>query len=197
MRELLTNAFNLQLVNKGLFDLANLFTHGRDSFVQFRLCRQVIQGLRIGQHRPVGFHITEDRAGETVVILLQDRIEFVIVAAGTLNSHAQNSASQCFQHIIQIIPAPFRIVFFTEIYPGSGSQESGGNARLMSGVVELISRQLFGNKLVVRFVIVESSNDIIAIAPGVGPVYILFIAIGVGITGYIQPVAAPAFPILR
>ena len=55
---------------------------------------------------------------------------------------------------------------------------------------------MFSDKLVVRFVFVEGSNHVVAIAPSIGLGAIAFIAIRFGITNEIEPMSGPFFAVL-
>src|SRR5207253_10806822 len=52
-------------------------------------------------------------------------------------------------------------------------------------------------KLVERQVAVERVDDPVAVAPGERPGAVLLVAVAVGIAGAVEPVAAPALPVVR
>ena len=65
---------------------------------------------------------------------------------------------------------------------------------------EAVGGELFDDELVVGFVAVEGIDDVVAVSPGVGvaQVFAAFgVALGVGVAGDIEPVAAPAFTVGR
>jgi hypothetical protein len=52
-------------------------------------------------------------------------------------------------------------------------------------------------ELIVRHILIESSNDIIAISPGIEFVIVILMAISLGVTDQIKPVPGPSLAILR
>ena len=72
----------------------------------------------------------------------------MVVATSTLNCHSQHAAANSFQHIVQVIPTTFRIIFLAEIYPRPCAQKPRGNACLVVGFVQFVTGNLFNNKLI-------------------------------------------------
>ncbi len=58
-----------------------------------------------------------------------------------------------------------------------------------------VSRQLFENEAIVRFVLIESANHIVAVAPGIGTDEVVLIAVTVGKTCHVQPMPCPALAV--
>ena len=61
----------------------------------------------------------------------------------------------------------------------------------------LVAGDLLLEEHVVRLVLVERADHVIAVAPGVGTVEVVLEAVGIGVARDIQPVAAPALAIVR
>ena len=89
---------------------------------------------------------------------------------------------------------------------GRHSQEAGRTqlvdrlARQVSllGRKQFIAGQLLGHELVERLVGIERADHIVPILERLGPRQVLVVeALGVGVTGRVEPMAAPAFAIVR
>ena len=83
------------------------------------------------------------------------------------------------------------------ILPDAQTVIAGGDDRLGRDVVQLVAGELLGDELVVRFVVVQGANHVVAITPykGLGPV--AFITVGLGVANQIEPMPAPAFAVVR
>ena len=75
--------------------------------------------------------------------------------------------------------------------------EAGGDLLLEGGVGKQVAGELLDRELVERHVGVEGIDDPIAVAPGEGPAGVFFVAVAVGVARGIEPVAAPALPVVR
>ena len=62
---------------------------------------------------------------------------------------------------------------------------------------EFVARDLLLHKAVVGLVFVERFDDVIAVAPGVGAGLVALEAFAFGVAGEIEPVACPAFAVMR
>ena len=62
---------------------------------------------------------------------------------------------------------------------------------------ELIPGNLFNHKFIVRLVLIEGTNDIVAVTPGIRSFIVIGVTAGISIAGYIQPVLSPAFTVMR
>ena len=74
--------------------------------------------------------------------------------------------------------------------------KTGGNLLVPGGVGQEVAGHLLDGELVKRHVPVEGVDDPIAVRPNRAR-QIFFIAIGICVTRYIQPLAGPAFAIVR
>ena len=61
----------------------------------------------------------------------------------------------------------------------------------------LVAGELLEDEAVERLVGVEGADDVVAIAPGVGPRFVELVAVGVGVAGEVEPVPAPALAVVR
>ena len=158
--------------------------------------REVGVRLVAVQQRVVDLDVAVDRRLHAVVVLLQDRVELVVVAAGAVDGHAENAAADRGQHVVQIVVPALRVVLLAEVDARAGAQEAGGDARLVRHVVQLVARDLLAQELVVRLVVVERVDDVVAVAPHVQADVVLLEPVGVGVARHVQPVAAPALAVV-
>src|SRR5207244_7209346 len=100
----------------------------------------------------------------------------------------------CADHVVQLIEAIFLFIRRL-VVPGSQPREAGGDERLRSGVGELVTGKLFEDEAIVRLVLIERTDDILAIAPHAWLDGVALVAISLGITGQVKPVPAPTFAI--
>ena len=64
-------------------------------------------------------------------------------------------------------------------------------------VVQLVAGQLLLDEAVVRLVLVEGVDDVIAVAPGERLFAVALVAVGLGVADHVQPEARPALAVLR
>jgi hypothetical protein len=73
----------------------------------------------------------------------------------------------------------------------------GGEDLLGVGVGQQVAGELLDREAVERQVGVERVDHPVAVAPGVGAVVVLFVAVRVGVARLVEPVAAPALAEVR
>ncbi len=76
-------------------------------------------------------------------------------------------------------------------------QKAGGDQRF--GVIGggLVAGELLADETIVRLVAIEGMDDVIAITPGVRPIFVQAKTVRLGIAGQVEPVPAPAFAVAR
>src|SRR5437879_1028399 len=99
-----------------------------------------------------------------VVICLGNRVEFMIMAPRASHSQPEKSATGGTHHVVQFI-GTLRCgqngVRAFDLVPGASNQKAR-----RSILAEEISGELLENEAIIRLILVESLNDIIAIKPG-------------------------------
>src|SRR5947209_3683947 len=60
---------------------------------------------------------------------------------------------------------------------------------------ELVAGDLFADQTVVRLVVVEGPDQIVAVVPGLGPQLIDPVAVGVGVADQVEPVLGPSLAV--
>jgi len=129
---------------------------------------------------------------EFVILLLLERIVFVIVALGNTESSAPARPCQC-------IPSDSKHLIHPELLgsmpPSSFTIEFRRNpvATIWScvGCGQLIAGNLLNDNLIVRLFLIERVDDVIAIEINVAR-FVLFKPIRVGVARCIEPMPAPA-----
>ena len=133
---------------------------------------------------------------ELIIFLIPERI---IGMAVTLRA-GEGCAHQRFPGGVHAVEyggsAEFLIVGSSLIVGHRVAVEGGGEKLVVGRVGEEVAGQLFRNKLIIRFIVVERLNQPITISPN-APDIIPFIAFGVGITGEVHPWSGPTFTIVR
>ena len=105
-------------------DLLAPLLNARFDIAQFSSIRGRFRGRR---QRLVDLDVAEQRRLQLVVILLRDRVEFVIVAARALHGQPEDAAAERSDHVVQVFVAVLRIVFLAEADLGVAAQKARGD----------------------------------------------------------------------
>ena len=159
-------------------------------------------GIRVHVERLISFIEGGEDGLQAVVILLLDRIELMVVAAGALGGRREESAGRVRHHVITVEGAGDLAVEFglgefgvADPVPRTGGNKALGDVAIGRRGVERVAGQLFFDKAGVGLVVVEGADHVIAVGPGVGTELVLVVAVGVAVVDDVEPVAAPAFAI--
>ncbi len=79
-----------------------------------------------------------------------------------------------------------------------GEEAHCGEGAFIGGEFEFVGGELFEDELVIREIIVEGTDDVVAIGVGIGVFGVLgeYVAFGVSVSGDVEPVACPANAVL-
>ena len=162
--------------------------------LQFRLIRRNLVGSRQRSiNRPCDGR--EERL-QTEVILLQNGIELVVVALSAPDPDSQKRFAGHACHFMRdqfpLHPRVSLIPFINSVTQKRRADEDVGIRR-----INLVARQMFADELVVRLVVVQRANDIVAERSGIRAESVFAVSIAVGIPDDIEPVLRPAFAITR
>ena len=134
-------------------------------------------------------------AVECVIVARRDRVELVIVASGTGDGQAHqppaDDVDPVVDHVVEVAHEPTT----------QGEEPHRGQRRLARTRLrrQPVGRKLLQDEPVVGQVAIEGGKDVVAI--GIGPVEVGIleedVALGVGISGDIEPVSSPAFAVSR
>ena len=139
------------------------------------------------------------------MILVGQGIGFVIMAPAASESHAQKCGRGGLGQI-RFNRRPGTVFLskqFGGIVLGAHAEIPGGDQPVLPGLIcrsprhQFISRELFADKLIERFVVVEGADHVIPVTPGRGPEFIPVIAIAVTVAHGIQPHPRPMDPVIR
>src|SRR5688572_7382811 len=121
----------------------------------------------------------------------------MIMAARAVNGQPEHPLSCGGNHIVEIIEAIMRVVFFAELDTRAGAQKARRNSAVEAYPVQFVSGQLFCNKDIVGCVLIKRLDYVIAVAPGSGPVPIVLETAGISVARHVEPVPAPSFTVMR
>ena len=191
----------------------------------FLLIESLIVGVDLGLHAlrdigqdallrrsPVARVIggSQDRR-QPVVVALGNRLELVVMALRARHRQAQHVAGENFYRILQHAIAMQRDIALRSVGRVLGrAQEAGGDEHLTdlrrvafgsAPVGKLVARDLLGQKTVVGLVVIERPDNVIAILPLTlaqrKRLGLHLAAVGVYVSGGIEPVTAPALAEMR
>ena len=141
---------------------------------------------------------------QSVVILLRNGIEFVVVALRALDGETVERLHGRRDHVVAIqmprhLAIEFRLRNFgvTDQVPRSRGDEPQPLEPVPRARVEDIAGELLLDEPAVRFVGIETADDVVAIRPRVGPGLVLVVTVRLPVVDDIQPMPSPAFTILR
>ena len=129
---------------------------------------------------------------EGVVVTRGDRVEFVIVTAGAGDGEAEDTAGHDVDAVVD------DVVLITEEAAAEGEETHRGECGFVVAERELVGGELLMNEAVEGEVGVEGADDVVAVGVGVGEAAFGVadeVALGVGVAGDVEPVAAPAFAV--
>jgi len=141
-----------------------------------------------------------------VVVVLADRIKFMIVASGAAERESEEGRADGDHDVVGIIElGGFGIIGF--IVPNMHSIEACGDDRISPllgmgfegpalNLGPFVPCELFENKPIVGFVMMESIDHVIAIAPRIWFQSIPFVAIRFRKAHPVEPIASPSFAIM-
>ena len=138
-----------------------------------------------------------------VEVIDRDGVIFVVVALGTAYREAKENRTDRRGHFAeQLVPGLVTARLGKRRQPKKRQRNCalGIHARQLAGThdfIELIAGNLLPDEEVVRLVAVERVDDIVAVTPRVRHVGVALITGGVGVAREIEPVAPPAFAVVR
>src|SRR5262245_54715639 len=145
----------------------------------------------------VNVDITKKHGHRPIVVFPRDRIELVVVTSGTVHRESHEPLESCANDVVQILIAVVRVVLFTKPDSGPNPVIAGGYQADEFPSFKLITGQLLKNEPIKRLIVVEGFNDVVAIAPGIGKVLVMFETGAVSIAGHVEPETSPALAIVR
>ena len=132
-----------------------------------------------------------------VEIALRNGVELVIVAARAAYRQAEEHLRGSVDVVGELLHHVHVFHLKKHVAIGSHAIVAGPHARLRLVRIQLVCRDLLFGEAVVRLVVIERLDHIIAEAPGLQIVRILLEAGGVAIAHQIQPMPSPLLAIAR
>ena len=135
-----------------------------------------------------------EEGGQPVIVFLRNRVEHVVVTAGTAHRQPQEGGARRADHLVDFVPSGRRLVVRL-VVPNSQSIKAGGDDRFGRRLVELVAGQLLDDEAVVGLVGIERVDDVVAIPPRLGLFGVAFVAVGLREAGDVEPVPAPTLAV--
>ena len=139
-----------------------------------------------------------------VVVLLADGIELVIMALSALHGEAAEAADGVLHHVIAVqvsrdlaIQLRLRHLCVPDVVPRPRRDESERRDAIRGARIERISGDLLFDEATVRFVVVEGTDDVVSVRPGIHARLVFVIAVCLAVMHEVQPVARPALAVAR
>jgi len=141
-----------------------------------------------------GLGAVED-AGQRVIVALRDRVELVVVAAGTAQGQAKEGPADLVDLLVDDVDAKLGLVGLDN--REVAQDEKAGRHQAVTtffgrGRRKEVAGELLADKGVERLVGLKRGDDVVAIAPGVLGEDLIGRADLVGIAHKVEPVASPA-----
>ena len=159
--------------------------------------RQVGVGLGFRRERHLGLDVAEQRCLEPVVVLLRNRIELVVVAAGAVDRQPERAFANRADDLVEIVVPPLRVVLLAKQHARTHAQKSGGDEAVVGSAVHLVAGDLLDQEAVVRLVVVERLDHVVAVTPGIGAMGVVLEARRVRVARDVEPEPSVAFAVVR
>src|SRR5262249_20103536 len=133
---------------------------------------------------------------EPVVVLSKDRVELVIMTSGAAEAQAKEHLGGDVRHVVE--DDFTNLADLTLIALVDPMAEGAGNGqRVRVFWSNLVTGELFPDEPVVRLIVIERTDDVIAVAPGLGSIVIAPMSVRLRVSHEVQPVSTPAFAMAR
>ena len=155
----------------------------------------VIDRLVTNQPEPAALEESRER----VVVLLRNRVELVVVTPRTANRQCQEGLAEDIDHVVVsiglILSHVDRRVAPVSHVPEPGPQHRlvGSRHRVTSRARQEIPCDVLDQEQVVGHIVIERSDHVVAVFPGVGCDVIGLVTARLGKSHQVQPVASPVF----
>ena len=143
-----------------------------------------------------GFVLIVEKSKQAVVVAVGNGVELVVMTLGAADAQAEQGRTGGGDSVEDRFDAElFRIdtAFLVDL---GVAVEAGGCALSHGGLGQEVSGELLDEELIEGLIGVESSDDAIAVGPD-GSRGIDAVSVRVGISGDVEPPAAPAFSVMR
>ena len=121
----------------------------------------------------------------------------MIVAPRAANRHAEEDGTGGVDHVHPLLNDVHIFDLEEHVAIGADAVEARAGSGLRVIGIEFIARNLLFGEAIVRLVVIERLDDVVAVAPGDQQIRILLETGGIAITREIEPVSSPFFAIAR
>ncbi len=129
---------------------------------------------------------------EPVVVFLRDRLELVVVAAGTADRQTEERRADDVGPLREHLVAAEGDLGIARVSPHRAEPvEDRRGLALGIARLDLVAGDLLGQKPVERLVAVQAVDDVVAEPPRVGHSAVVLVAFGLGVPHDIEPVLGP------
>ena len=142
----------------------------------------------------VRFDAVKERQ-QRVIVALQKRIDLVIVAASAIRRQAEKRLRRRRQDVVQPVEER-QLAIGRLIVPQAEPVISGRDDPVGSDLIEFIAGQLLTNELVVRLVVVERADDVVAITPDERLGIVPLEAVRLGVANQVEPMSSPMLAVV-
>jgi len=119
----------------------------------------------------------------------------VVVALAAIDGEAEERFAQGVHAIDERLDAKLFGLDAAFLIEHGVAEEASGDALIPGGAGQEIAGELFDGELIEGHVFVEGIDDPIAVRPD-GTGFVLFVAVAVGVTGDVEPMAGPALAVM-
>ena len=152
--------------------------------------------LRRGVNDRTRLVVVVQEGEELVILVLLERIVFVVVALRALDGEAEHAFAEGVHAVEHRLHAELLGVNRALHVHHGIAQVAGGDDLILRGVRQHVAGELFEDELVVGQVLVEGVDHVIAIRPHLAR-HVLLVTITIRIARGVEPVASPTFPVVR
>ena len=166
---------------------------GRDSPLVSRLIGRITDRRVVAVALAVRRNVAEKRE-HRVVVLRRYGIDLVVVAAGAADCQAEERLGGGPQDVVEIIVAS-QLAIRRFVVPNTEPIEAGGRDAVGVAIRKLVASQLLHDETVVRLVLVEGANDVVAVFPNQILPAVPLVAVCLGEANKVEPMPPPLFAI--
>ena len=152
-------------------------------------------GGRRDREAVVVIDVREERL-QTVIVLLPDRVELVVVAARALKRQAEKRRPDDLRDVVQGLLASQEEILLVALF-GIVPIEGGRDTGFGTAWPQFVPRELLLHEAVVRLVSIERVDHVIAVAPSVRTGHVLLESVAFREASQVQPVPSPALSVMR
>src|SRR5262249_3758549 len=142
-------------------------------------------------------HVAVEKRKELVILALADRIILVIVALGAADGQTQEHFARGIHAIDYLLDAELLGVHTPFLIRQRVAVEAGRDSLVLRGIWKKIAGKCSSGKAIERNVVVGGLYAPTRVAPTPRPAGFLFITIGIGVGGHVEPMRGPALAVMR